>query len=157
MKRWHSGSGGTRTGSSIDRVVGNGASRGSIDGEHMEGSGFGADASLNGHFSTNGPWTLVLWSCQIGWSTGSSWLVNVTNMGPHDTSLRKEGIGSTLLRAAIDAARAARAQLCTLHVDERNEPARALYGRMGFAATSRRDDYYKPGRHAFAMELELAS
>ena len=42
-------------------------------------------------------------------------------------------------------------------MDTANEPAKALYASLGFKVTGRRDDYYKPGRHAYAMELELAA
>ena len=58
---------------------------------------------------------------------------------------------------AIAAARASRAQACTLHVDTENEAAKRLYGSAGFRVTGERRDYYRPGRHAHAMELELAS
>ena len=46
---------------------------------------------------------------------------------------------------------------CTLHVDEANGAARALYASEGFVATGRRPDYYAVGRHAIAMQLELQS
>lgn len=69
--------------------------------------------------------------------------------------LRRTGVGRALLAAAVAAARKARAQVCTLHVDEANEAARRLYAAQGFRQTGRREDYYRLGRHAIAMELEL--
>lgn len=65
------------------------------------------------------------------------------------------GVGRALLRHAVDAARSARAQLCVLNVDTENEPAKQLYISLGFKITGRREDYYKPGRHAYALELAL--
>ena len=71
-------------------------------------------------------------------------------------SLQRRGIGRALLAAAIGHARATRASSCILHVDEANAPARALYASMGFAARGARlDDYYRPGRHALQMALDL--
>jgi len=70
---------------------------------------------------------------------------------------RRQGIGRRLLVHAIEASRAARAQACTLHVDEANAPAAALYTSVGFTVTSRRADYYALGRHALAMQLDLES
>ena len=68
---------------------------------------------------------------------------------------RRRGVGTALLAAALALARRGRAQVCTLHVDEANAPARALYLAMGFGVTGRRDDYYRVGRHALVMEREL--
>jgi len=68
---------------------------------------------------------------------------------------RRRGVGLALMRAAVDAAARARAQLVTLHVDEENAAARALYERAGFRVSGRREDYYRAGRHALAMSLEL--
>ena len=66
-------------------------------------------------------------------------------------------MGRVLLERAIEMARANRVQTCSLHVDTENAPAKGLYLSLGFQVTGRRDDYYKPGRHAFAMALELAA
>jgi ribosomal protein S18 acetylase RimI-like enzyme len=73
-------------------------------------------------------------------------------VAPH---MRRQGIGRALLAQAIATARQARAQVCTLHVDETNEPAVALYRSMGFAVSGRRVDYYRVGRSALAMELPV--
>ena len=70
---------------------------------------------------------------------------------------RRQGVGRALLAAAVAAARHGRAQVCTLHVDERNDAARALYSAAGFGVTARREDYYRVGRSALVMELDLTS
>jgi len=84
----------------------------------------------------------------------SSLVVNIVKLvvAPH---CRRQGIGRALLAHAVESARAGRAQACTLHVDTNNEPAKQLYLSLGFSVSGRRDDYYKPGRHAFSMELQL--
>lgn len=71
-------------------------------------------------------------------------------------ALRRKGVGTALLAHAVQLARTGRAQVCTLNVDEANAPARALYESMGFCVTARRDDYYRVGRHALVMELDLS-
>ena len=69
---------------------------------------------------------------------------------------RRRGVGRALMEAALASARASRAQLVSLHVDEANQSARRLYGSLGFRTVGRREDYYKLGRHALSMELPLA-
>ena len=68
---------------------------------------------------------------------------------------RRKGVGRALLARVLDVARSGRAQVCTLHVDEGNMPAQALYRSVGFEQTGRRDDYYRVGRHALVMEKEM--
>ena len=100
-------------------------------------------------------------SAEIEYAVGFA-VVQRTSLALHLTKLvvlpaqRRSGVGTALLAAAIETARHGRAQLVTLHVDEGNAPAQALYRRMGFGVTGRRDDYYRVGRHALVMELELA-
>ena len=72
-------------------------------------------------------------------------------------SARRKGVGRALLAAGLELARKGRAQVATLHVDESNAPARALYATMGFAVTGRREDYYRVGRHALMMEASLCT
>lgn len=70
--------------------------------------------------------------------------------------LQRRGIGKALLAAAIGHARAMRAATCTLHVDEANTRARALYTSFGFRAQGDRlVDFYRPGRHAIEMMCDL--
>ena len=73
-----------------------------------------------------------------------------------DPLLRRRGIGKALLAAAVGRARSMRARSCKLHVDETNTRARALYTSMGWVPVGERlVDFYKAGRHAILMELDL--
>lgn len=85
----------------------------------------------------------------------SSLAVNITKLVVVPRR-RRAGVGRALVSAAVALARKARAQVCTLHVDEANAAARALYADQGFVAAGRRDDYYRVGRHAIVMQLDLA-
>jgi ribosomal-protein-alanine N-acetyltransferase len=66
---------------------------------------------------------------------------------------RRRGIGTRLVRAGLDVVRAAGAKAATLEVDYTNEPAIALYQRLGFEQLTVRDDYYGPGRPALILKL----
>ncbi len=64
---------------------------------------------------------------------------------------RGRGIGASLVRAGIDWASAIGARRMLLEVSQENQPAVALYRRLGFEPISTRRDYYAPGRHALVM------
>jgi ribosomal-protein-alanine N-acetyltransferase len=66
---------------------------------------------------------------------------------------RRQGVGSALVRAGLATVRAAGAQAAILEVDYTNEPAIALYQRLGFEQLTVRDDYYGPGRPALILKL----
>jgi len=68
---------------------------------------------------------------------------------------RGQGIGASLVRAGIDWASAVGARRMLLEVQPGNEPAVALYRRLGFAAISTRRNYYGPGLDALVMERLL--
>jgi ribosomal protein S18 acetylase RimI-like enzyme len=82
-------------------------------------------------------------------------------------SVRRRGVGRALVAEAAQRAHtpardrisaAARPMATmTLHVDPAREGAVGLYAAMGFRETSRRVDYYCPGRDAAFMELDLAA
>jgi ribosomal-protein-alanine N-acetyltransferase len=55
---------------------------------------------------------------------------------------RRHGFGALLLDDVMRRAQAAGALRIFLEVAEDNDPARALYGRLGFVAVGRRPDYY---------------
>lgn len=80
--------------------------------------------------------------------------VNLSKLvvSPH---LRRKGIGRALLAHSISEARSSRAVAVTLHVEETNSKARALYAAAGFAVETRIDHYYSRGRHALVMKLQL--
>jgi len=75
----------------------------------------------------------------------SAWEVVYMGLLP---TWRGRGYGSALLRRAMALARERAALRLTLAVDQRNAPARRLYGRFGFVETSR--------RHAWIHILENA-
>ncbi|MEX2270397.1 MAG: ribosomal protein S18-alanine N-acetyltransferase [Vicinamibacterales bacterium] len=56
--------------------------------------------------------------------------------------LRRQGLGSELMRAVLMAARQEGAVRATLEVRRSNEAARALYERLGFQVEAIRPDYY---------------
>jgi len=85
----------------------------------------------------------------------SALVLAVVKLAVHP-SCRRQGIGRMLLLHAIKAAQAGRARQLTLHVDDANEPAKALYRDVGFTKADLRSDFYAPGRHALAMEFRLA-
>eukprot|EP00879_Flechtneria_rotunda_P009293 GHRR01009729.1.p1 GENE.GHRR01009729.1~~GHRR01009729.1.p1 ORF type:complete len:185 (+),score=71.39 GHRR01009729.1:164-718(+) len=69
---------------------------------------------------------------------------------------RRQGVGTSLLRAALHLAKSERGALCaTLHVDTINTPALALYGRAGFQQDGLIEDYYRPGKHAYKLIADL--
>ena len=56
-------------------------------------------------------------------------------------AFRQRGLGSVLLRRALQRCRDTGARRLTLVVDERNQPARRLYDRFALRQTARRDAY----------------
>jgi ribosomal-protein-alanine N-acetyltransferase len=74
---------------------------------------------------------------------------------------RRRGIGSALILAACRRAQEMGADAMFLEVSRTNEPARALYTRLGFREVGRRKGYYQePGRSnedalVFCVELPL--
>jgi ribosomal-protein-alanine N-acetyltransferase len=65
---------------------------------------------------------------------------------------RRTGIGTLLVEAGIAAVRQAGARAAMLEVGYTNEPAIALYQRLGFEQLRARQDYYGPGRHALILK-----
>ncbi len=64
---------------------------------------------------------------------------------------RGQGIGASLVRAGLEWAAAVGAQRMLLEVRPDNDPAVALYRRLGFEPVTTRRDYYGPGQHALVM------
>ncbi len=69
---------------------------------------------------------------------------------------RGQGVGASLVRAGLEWAGAVGARRMLLEVRPDNEPAVALYRRLGFAPVTTRRDYYGPGRDALVMLRPLA-
>jgi [ribosomal protein S18]-alanine N-acetyltransferase len=65
---------------------------------------------------------------------------------------RRTGIGTQLVDAGLEAVRQAGARAAMLEVGYTNEPAIALYQRMGFEQLRVRESYYGPGRHALILK-----
>lgn len=68
---------------------------------------------------------------------------------------RRTGVASALLRAAAGEARDKGARTLFLEVSVRNEAARTLYERLGFAVTGRRKKYYSDKSDALVLRLDL--
>ncbi|MGH9794305.1 MAG: ribosomal protein S18-alanine N-acetyltransferase [Candidatus Acidiferrales bacterium] len=82
--------------------------------------------------------------------------VEILNMAVVPQS-RRAGVGSRLLRHALEVARAAGAQRVFLEVRESNRAAIALYARHGFQAAGRRENYYSaPAEAALLLARALA-
>ena len=72
-----------------------------------------------------------------------------------DAARRREGIATRLVaRVAYDAQMLGAATL-SLEVDEKNEPARALYGALGLTEEGRRSGYYGAGHDALILRAPL--
>jgi ribosomal-protein-alanine N-acetyltransferase len=66
---------------------------------------------------------------------------------------RRQGVGAALVRAGVDAVRHLGARTVMLEVGYENEPAIALYQRLGFEQRAARQDYYGPGQHALILKM----
>ncbi|WP_375423702.1 GNAT family N-acetyltransferase [uncultured Friedmanniella sp.] len=66
---------------------------------------------------------------------------------------RGRGVGLALVRAGLEAVGHLGALAVMLEVGYRNEPAIALYQRVGFEQLRARPDYYGPGEHALILKL----
>jgi [ribosomal protein S18]-alanine N-acetyltransferase len=65
---------------------------------------------------------------------------------------RRTGIGTSLVEGGIEAVRRAGARAAMLEVGYTNEPAIALYQKLGFEQLRVRENYYGPGRHALILK-----
>ena len=75
-----------------------------------------------------------------------------------DSSVRRRGLGSALLRHLIDGARTRGCRRATLEVRPSNAPARALYEAFGFDVVGRRGGYYADtGEDALLLARALSS
>ena len=72
-----------------------------------------------------------------------------------DPTRRREGIASRLVSRVAYDAQMLGASTCSLEVDAENEPALALYARLGFTQKGRRPGYYGAGHDALIMAVDL--
>ncbi len=83
--------------------------------------------------------------------------VQVNNIAVHP-DFRGRGIAEALMRFAIDKVRSEGATFMTLEVRRSNEPAAALYRKLGFEVLGTRKNYYtKPDEDALVLGLVLDS
>lgn len=66
---------------------------------------------------------------------------------------RRQGVATGLMAAGVAAVRHLGARSVILEVGYRNEPAIALYQRLGFEQLAAREHYYGPGQHALILKL----
>ena len=66
---------------------------------------------------------------------------------------RRHAVGLALVAAGLAAVRHLGARAAILEVGYTNEPAIALYQRVGFEQLIAREDYYGPGQHALILKL----
>ena len=66
---------------------------------------------------------------------------------------RRSGVAVELVRAGVEAVRHQGARSVMLEVRFDNEPAIALYQRLGFEQLAARENYYGPGQHALILKL----
>ena len=87
------------------------------------------------------------------WEIGDE--LHITNIAV-DPTVRRKGIGRTLLRGVLDDARQRGLRLVALEVRPSNIEARALYDSFGFRVVGRRRGYYyDTGEDALVMETAL--
>ena len=82
--------------------------------------------------------------------------LHINNIGVRHTD-RRQGIGTALLKSAIECGRALGARSAILEVRAGNESAQALYLSHGFEVAGRRRNYYQgPAEDALVMSAMLA-
>ncbi|CAA9415666.1 MAG: hypothetical protein AVDCRST_MAG75-3081 [uncultured Propionibacteriaceae bacterium] len=66
---------------------------------------------------------------------------------------RRSRVATQLVRAGVETVRHLGARSVILEVSYTNEPAIALYQRLGFEQLAARENYYGPGQHALILKL----
>ncbi|MEM8574222.1 MAG: GNAT family N-acetyltransferase [Pseudomonadota bacterium] len=110
-----------------------------------------------------GPSTLCLLATLSGENTAPAGLLIARAAGDEadlitigvDPEMRLRGVGRALLQHAVSALKAIGVRLLFLEVDEENQPALALYRKLGAEAVGTRPGYYENGRNAFLLRLDL--
>lgn len=73
------------------------------------------------------------------------------------STFRGHGIATELVRLAVDAMKARRADEVVLETEETNIPAMRLYERLGFLRSKKLHRYYLNGSSAYRLVLLLKS
>jgi ribosomal-protein-alanine N-acetyltransferase len=124
------------------------------------------------------PWSLSSFQRELTLSFSRLMVANIGNNGTEDTvgflcrwlladeshilniavrpDQRRGGIGTELMRLAIDEARSKSVQVVTLEVRRSNLAARCLYRKFDFEERRLRRNYYGSGEDAIVMELRFA-
>lgn len=105
----------------------------------------------------------VLYAAQdpAGWVLGYAGLHNIVGEGYVDNiavlpQCRRQGVGEALTSALIGYAKSEGLSLLTLEVRAGNEPAIALYRKLGLLEEGRRKNFYRrPTEDALIMTLRL--
>ena len=66
---------------------------------------------------------------------------------------RRRGIGTALVRSALESVRHLGARAVILEVRDTNDEAIMLYQKLGFEQFAARQNYYGPGQHALILKL----
>ena len=66
---------------------------------------------------------------------------------------RRQGVGTALVRSALEVIRQLGARAVILEVRDTNEAAIMLYQKLGFEQLAARQNYYGPGQHALILKL----
>ena len=102
---------------------------------------------------SNGPESPPLLGYCVLWVVRDE--AHILNLAVHP-DVRRQGVASTILRAAIDSAKAQGARILYLEVRRSNEGAQKLYEGFGFKQVGVRPRYYEDNREdALVMLLEM--
>jgi ribosomal-protein-alanine N-acetyltransferase len=89
-----------------------------------------------------------------GWTVEDE--LHINNIASHP-DFRKLGVGYGLMSEAVEEGVRRKIRYVLLEVRASNQPAQALYRKLGFNFVARRRDYYRfPTEDAFVMKLELS-
>lgn len=121
------------------------------------------------------PWPVHLLAAELDFPTALVWVIEQSEsglagyaafrLGPGEVELlrlavapgqRQRGLATALAEAGLLEAGERGAESCFLEVRADNQPAIALYRRLGFVATARRQGYYGDGVDALLMAKDLA-
>lgn len=102
-------------------------------------------------------WLVALDDETVAGYIGSQTVLDETdmmNVAVHP-DYRRQGVGEALVNGLVEALKEKESRCLTLEVRASNEPAIALYGKLGFAQIGRRKNYYRnPREDALILRKE---